>query len=56
MIALIFGDVVTGCPSLIFLFPPRIPDKKHDIARIIVRDAHEPVLHNGVKETLLTEV
>ena len=34
---------------------PILLDKQHHIARIIVRDAHECVLHAGVKETL-TEV
>ena len=34
---------------------PILLDKWHHIAKIIVRDAHEHVLHGGVKETL-TEV
>ena len=34
---------------------PILLDKQHDIARINVKDAHERVLHSGVKETL-TEV
>ena len=34
---------------------PILLDKQHHIARIIIRDAHECLLHAGVKETL-TEV
>ena len=49
------GGRVSNSDLPVYSQYPILLDKQHHIARIIIRDAHECLLHAGVKETL-TEV
>lgn len=47
-----YGDVVVGYKTLAFPLPPNILPREHPFTSLVICDAHHPVGHNVVKETL----